>query len=161
MAIRNQPKTTHPPTIRAALTEKQCQPKAVLEHIDEWDDVIVGMFNSEPLSVLDALEANAERLSDVRPDPSDVSVSRTTLHARCLPRAAPRLLVPLSGQPRRLPQGHLRSGTQQLQRGALPDAAHHEMLAGLSCGLASGSPRLLLLGHPRRLCGGKIGRAHV
>jgi acyl-CoA hydrolase len=65
MTIRKQAKT-HPPTIRAALTEKQCQPEAVLEHIDEGDDVIVGMFNSEPLTVLDALEANAERLSNVR-----------------------------------------------------------------------------------------------
>ena len=65
MAIGNQTKT-HPPTIRAALAEKQCQPEAVLEHVGEGDDVIVGMFNSEPLTVLDALEADAERLSGVR-----------------------------------------------------------------------------------------------
>ena len=65
MASRKQAKT-HPPTIRAALTEKQCQPEAVLGHIDEGYDVIVGMFNSEPLTVLDALEANAKRLSNVR-----------------------------------------------------------------------------------------------
>ena len=65
MEIGNQTKT-HPPTIRAALAEKQCQPEAVLEHIGEGDDVIVGMFNSEPLTILDALEANAERLSGVR-----------------------------------------------------------------------------------------------
>src|SRR4028118_506289 len=65
MAIGNQAKT-HPPTIRTALAEKQCQPEAVLEHIGEGDDVIVGMFNSEPLTVIDALEANAERLSGVR-----------------------------------------------------------------------------------------------
>src|SRR5918998_3186590 len=65
MAIRNQAKA-HPPTIRAALAEKQCQPEAVLEHIGEGDDVIVGMFNSEPLTVLDALEADAELLSGVR-----------------------------------------------------------------------------------------------
>ena len=65
MAIRNQAKT-HPPAIRAALTKKQCQPETALEHIDEGDDVIAGMFNSEPLTVLDALEADAERLSDVR-----------------------------------------------------------------------------------------------
>jgi acyl-CoA hydrolase len=38
----------------------------VLEHIDEGDDLVVGMFNSEPLTVLDALEADAERLSGVR-----------------------------------------------------------------------------------------------
>ena len=56
----------HPPTIRAAVTEKQRQPEAVVEHIGKGDDVIVGMFNSEPLTVLDALEAAAERLSDVR-----------------------------------------------------------------------------------------------
>ena len=65
MAIGNQARS-HPPTVRAALAEKQCQPEAVLEHIGEGDDLIVGMFNSEPLTVLDALEANAERLSDVR-----------------------------------------------------------------------------------------------
>src|SRR5919202_2687193 len=57
---------THPPTIRAALTEKRRQPEAVLEHIAEGDDLVVGMFNSEPLTVLDALEADAERLSGVR-----------------------------------------------------------------------------------------------
>jgi acyl-CoA hydrolase len=56
----------HPPTIHAALAAKHCQPDAVLEHIDEGADIIVGMFNSEPLTVLDALEANAERLSGVR-----------------------------------------------------------------------------------------------
>ena len=65
MANGNRVKT-HPPTIRAALAEKQYEPEAVLEHINAGDDVIVGMFNSEPLTVLDALEANAERLSDVR-----------------------------------------------------------------------------------------------
>jgi acyl-CoA hydrolase len=65
MAISNQAKT-RPPTIRAALTEKQCQPETVLEHIDEGDDLIVGMFNSEPLTVLDAIEADAERLSRIR-----------------------------------------------------------------------------------------------
>src|SRR5215204_300444 len=65
MAIGNQTKT-HPPTIRAAVAEKRCQTEAVLEHIGEGDDVIVGMFNSEPLTILDALEANAKQLSGVR-----------------------------------------------------------------------------------------------
>ncbi len=36
---------THPPTIHVALTETRCQLEAVLDHIDEGDDVIVGMFN--------------------------------------------------------------------------------------------------------------------
>ena len=39
MAISNQAKT-HPPAIHAVLAEKWCQPEAVLEHIDEGDDVI-------------------------------------------------------------------------------------------------------------------------
>src|SRR3712207_9479227 len=65
MTIRN-PVRAHPPTIRAALSGKRRRPEAVLEHIGEGDDLIVGMFNSEPLTVLDALEANTERLSDVR-----------------------------------------------------------------------------------------------
>jgi acyl-CoA hydrolase len=65
MTINNQAKT-RPPAILAALTEKRCQPEVVLEHIDEGDDLVVGMFNSEPLTVLDALEADAERLSGVR-----------------------------------------------------------------------------------------------
>src|SRR5919202_630704 len=57
---------TRPPTIRAALSEKRRRPEAVLEHVGEGDDVIVGMFNSEPLTVLDAMEADAGRLSGVR-----------------------------------------------------------------------------------------------
>ncbi len=56
----------HPQPIRTTLIEKQRKPEAVLEHIGEGDDLIVGMFNSEPLTVIDALEANAGRLSDVR-----------------------------------------------------------------------------------------------
>src|SRR5215216_5248924 len=63
--ITNQARA-HPPTIHAALAEKHCRPEAVLEHIDEGADIIVGMFNSEPLTVIDAIEANAERLSGVR-----------------------------------------------------------------------------------------------
>jgi len=35
-------------TIRAALTEKPRKPDAMLEHIDEGDDIIAGMFDSEP-----------------------------------------------------------------------------------------------------------------
>jgi acyl-CoA hydrolase len=65
MAISNQA-MTRPLAIRAALAEKQCQPEAVMEHIAEGDELVVGMFNSEPLTVLDALEADAERLSGVR-----------------------------------------------------------------------------------------------
>jgi hypothetical protein len=55
-----------PPMIGANLGKKRRPPEAVIEHIGEGDDLIVGMSNSEPLTVLDAIEAYAERLSGVR-----------------------------------------------------------------------------------------------
>jgi acyl-CoA hydrolase len=57
---------TKPPAIGAALAKKRRSPEAVVEHITEGDDLITGMGNSEPATVLDALEAHAERLSRVR-----------------------------------------------------------------------------------------------
>ena len=55
-----------PPTIGAALANKRRSLEAVVEHITEGDDLITGMANSEPATVLDAIEAHAERLSGVR-----------------------------------------------------------------------------------------------
>ena len=55
-----------PPTIGAALAKKRRSPEAVVEHITEGDDLIIDMANSEPATVLDAIEAHAERLSRVR-----------------------------------------------------------------------------------------------
>src|ERR671910_472010 len=57
---------TKPPTIGAALAKKRRSPEAVVEHITEGDDLITGMANSEPATVLDATEAHAERFSRVR-----------------------------------------------------------------------------------------------
>jgi acyl-CoA hydrolase len=57
---------TKPPQIGAALAEKRRPPEAVLEHIEEEADLIAGMANCEPVTVLDAMEANADRLSGVR-----------------------------------------------------------------------------------------------
>src|ERR671921_2781371 len=57
---------TKPPTIGAALARKRRPPEAVVEHIGEGDDLIAGMGNSEPVTVLDTIEGYAERLSDVR-----------------------------------------------------------------------------------------------
>ena len=58
--------TAQSPAISAMLSEKRRGPEGVLDHIGEGDDLVVGMFNSEPLTVLDAIEAGAERLSGVR-----------------------------------------------------------------------------------------------
>src|SRR5215210_5548668 len=55
-----------PPAIGAALAKKRRSPEAVVGHITEGDDLITGMGNSEPATVLGALEAHAERLSRVR-----------------------------------------------------------------------------------------------
>ena len=57
---------TKPPHIGAALAAKRRPPEAVLEHIEEEADLIVGMANCEPVTLLDAMEANANRLSGVR-----------------------------------------------------------------------------------------------
>src|ERR687890_343085 len=55
-----------PPTIGAALDNKRRPPEAVVDHITEGDDLITGMANSEPATVLDAIEAHAELFSRVR-----------------------------------------------------------------------------------------------
>ena len=55
-----------PPIVHAALADKRCRPEAVLEHTGEGDEVMVGMHNAEPATVLDAMEADADRLSGVR-----------------------------------------------------------------------------------------------
>jgi acyl-CoA hydrolase len=57
---------TKPPTIGAALAKKRHPPEAVVEHVGEGGDLIAGMGNSEPVTVLDAIEAHAKRLSGVR-----------------------------------------------------------------------------------------------
>ena len=57
---------TKPPTIGKTLAKKRHPPEAVVEHVGDGDDLIAGMGNSEPVTVLDAIEADAERLSGVR-----------------------------------------------------------------------------------------------
>jgi len=57
---------TQPPTIEAMLAEKRREPEDVLDLIPEDADVIVGLGNGEPVTVLDEIEAHAEQLSDVR-----------------------------------------------------------------------------------------------
>lgn len=44
----------------------KCTADAVLDHIHDGDDVIVGVANAAPVTVLDAIEAGADRLRDVR-----------------------------------------------------------------------------------------------
>src|ERR671920_1272175 len=55
-----------PPTIGAALDNKRRPPEAVVDHVGKRGDLIAGMGNSEPVTVLDAIEAHAERFSGVR-----------------------------------------------------------------------------------------------
>ncbi|HKH75345.1 MAG TPA: acetyl-CoA hydrolase/transferase C-terminal domain-containing protein [Rubrobacteraceae bacterium] len=57
---------TKPPNIEAMLSEKRHPPEAVLDLIPEDADLIVGLGNGEPVTVLDAIEARAENLSNVR-----------------------------------------------------------------------------------------------
>jgi acyl-CoA hydrolase len=57
---------TKPPNIEAMLSEKRRPPEAVLDLIPEDADLIVGLGNGEPVTVLNAIEARAENLSNVR-----------------------------------------------------------------------------------------------
>jgi acyl-CoA hydrolase len=59
-------KRSHPPAIASAIAAKRRPPEAVLEHIGDGADVVVGIANGEPHAVVDAIEANADRLRDVR-----------------------------------------------------------------------------------------------
>jgi acyl-CoA hydrolase len=57
---------TKPPNIEAVIAEKRRPPEAVLDLIPEDADLIVGVGNGEPVTVLDAIEARAQNLSNVR-----------------------------------------------------------------------------------------------
>lgn len=48
------------------LEERRVEPEAVLDHVEEGADLIVGLGNGEPRTVVDVLEANAESLRGVR-----------------------------------------------------------------------------------------------
>ncbi len=48
------------------LAERRCGPETVLEHVEPGADLVVGVGNAEPVTVLDALEENADQLEDVR-----------------------------------------------------------------------------------------------
>ena len=52
--------------ISAALADKCVKADAVLDHIEPGADVIVGVANGEPVTVIDAIEAGAAALSGVR-----------------------------------------------------------------------------------------------
>jgi len=72
-----------PPTIGRALAKKRQSPEAVVERISEGDDLIAGMGNSEPATVLDAIEAQAERLSGVRIHQMFPFRERRYMHGHC------------------------------------------------------------------------------
>jgi hypothetical protein len=55
-----------PAEIGAAPDAKRRPPEAVLEHVESGADLIVGLANGEPATIVDALEAGASELEDVR-----------------------------------------------------------------------------------------------
>jgi len=57
--------TDRPPDIADALTQKHGAPQDVFDHFGEGADLIVGLGNGEPVTVIDALEEGGERLSGV------------------------------------------------------------------------------------------------
>jgi acyl-CoA hydrolase len=55
-------------------------PEAVLDHLDDGADVIVPLANGEPVSVLDAMEAGAERFRGVRVHQMHALHDRSYIH---------------------------------------------------------------------------------
>lgn len=53
-------------TLSAALMAKRAQAEAVLDHIEPGAELIVGVANGEPKTVIDTVEAHAAELDDVR-----------------------------------------------------------------------------------------------
>ena len=54
------------PNTEAELARRLYPPESVLDHITDGSDVIVGVANGAPDTVLDAIEAGADRFHDVR-----------------------------------------------------------------------------------------------
>jgi acyl-CoA hydrolase len=48
------------------LEARRCTPDAILDHVPDGSDVIVGLGNAEPVRVLDTIEANADRFRALR-----------------------------------------------------------------------------------------------
>jgi acyl-CoA hydrolase len=63
------------------MTATTTTPEGVLEHINTGGDLILPLANGEPVSVLDAIEAAADRLQDVRVHQMHVMHDRPYLHA--------------------------------------------------------------------------------
>jgi acyl-CoA hydrolase len=57
--------TDKPPEIAATLAAKRGPAEAVFDHFGDGADLIVGLGNGEPATILDAIEARGERLSGV------------------------------------------------------------------------------------------------
>src|SRR5688572_3945759 len=50
----------------AAIESMRRSPEEALAHVAPGDDLIVGLGNAEPVAIMDALEAGADALRDVR-----------------------------------------------------------------------------------------------
>jgi hypothetical protein len=57
--------TGRPPDIAAVLAAKRGAPEDVFHQFGEGADLVVGLGNGEPVTVIDALEEGGERLSGV------------------------------------------------------------------------------------------------
>ena len=126
-------------------------PEDVLDDIEDGADLIVPLANGEPVSVLDAIEAE-RRPVPRRARPPDARAPRPALPARrdARPPAA-RVVLPLAGDAAGVPRARLRAGPEPLQRGAAAAAGDDEVLDGPRRGRADGSARLLLARHQLRL----------
>ena len=78
-------------------------PAAVLEHLQPGADLILPLANGEPVVLLDAIEAHAVELDDVKVHQMHALHDRPYLHGACANEPAPHLLLPLPRDPAAVP----------------------------------------------------------
>jgi acyl-CoA hydrolase len=78
------------------------------------------MANGEPVGLIDTLDAAQDRLVDVRVHQIACAAPAPVRRRRLPPEAAPRLLLPLPGDPRGVPERRLRPRPEPLLRDAAP-----------------------------------------
>ena len=93
--------TARRPTVHAV--PEPTTPSAVLEHIQPGTDLIVPLANGEPVTLFDAIEANAGGLHDVKVHQMHAVHDRPYLHGAFGEQPAPHLLLPVPRHTAALP----------------------------------------------------------
>jgi hypothetical protein len=141
---------TFAPGIEPMLKERRVAAEAVLDHIEPAMELIVGVANAEPVTVVEAIEAAGGNCGTCAPA-SDAAGARPALHRGRGTEPAPRLVVSVAARQGRLPRRALRARAEQLQRCSQADAPPPRPAARARGRFGAGSARLVLPRLPRRV----------